>query len=167
VPDPLQDADRPLTFLEHGPRTVDPMRLRVLAVTLATTAVLATGCGASSTPSPAAPSASPAPSAPPSASGQAGRHGVRGTITAEDGSTWTVTTAANRRFTVTVNPQTAFGTRKAPATAQAFPVGAQVRVAGTVSGTAVTATRIVAADAAKPPTPAASAPPATPTAATI
>lgn len=138
------------------------MRLRVLAVTLATTAVLAVGCG-SPTPAPAAPSASPAPQA----SGHAEKHGVRGTITAEDGSTWTVTTAANRRFTVTVNPQTAFGTRKAPATAQAFPVGAQIRVAGTVSGTAVTATRIVAADAARSQAPATGAPTATPTAATI
>ena len=132
------------------------MRLRVLAGVLATTAVLATGCSAAPTPSPAAPSA--APSAPPPASGHAGRHGVRGTITAEDGATWTVTTAGNRTFTVTVNPQTAFGTRKAPATAQAFPVGTQVRVAGTVDGAAVTATRIFAADLggkqAPPPAPA-------------
>ena len=67
---------------------------------------------------------------------------------------------------MTVNPQTAFGTRKAPATAQEFPVGAQVRVAGTVNGSAVTATRVVAADAGGKQAPATSAPPATPAAVT-
>jgi Domain of unknown function (DUF5666) len=139
------------------------MRLRVLAGALATTAVLAAGCGAGTTPSPAAPSASPSPA--PQVSGHAERRGVRGTITAEDGSTWTVTNAANRQFIVTVNPQTAFGTRTAPASAQEFPVGTQVRVVGTISGSTVTATRIVAADAAKPQAPATTAP-ATPAAVT-
>jgi hypothetical protein len=98
---------------------------------------------------------------------EAHRSCIRGTITAEDGSTWTVTTGANRRFTVTVNPQTAFGTRKAPATAQEFPVGAQVRIAGTVSGSAVTATRVVAADVGGKQAPAPSAPRATPAAVTV
>jgi hypothetical protein len=141
------------------------MRIRVLAGALATTAVLAAGCGTGSSASSASPSAS-ATSAP-QASGHAARHGIRGTITAEDGSTWTVTNGANHRFTVTVNPQTAFGTRKAPATAQEFPVGAQVRVAGTVSGSVVTATRVMAADAGGKQTPATSAPPATPAAVTV
>jgi hypothetical protein len=165
VRDSLQDADRSLTFLEHGPGTVETMRLRVLAGTLAATAVLAAGCSAGTAPSPAVPSVSPAPSAPPPGSGHADRQGIRGTITAEDGSTWTVTTARNRRFTVTLTPATAFGTRKAPATAQAFPVGAHVRVAGTVNGSVVSATRVVPADAGGTQAPATDAP-ATPAAVT-
>jgi hypothetical protein len=127
------------------------MRTPILAGALVATALLAAGCGAGSTPSPTAPSVAPSP-AP---SGHQARHGIRGTVTAENGSTWTIVTAKNRSFTVTVDPQTAYGTKKAPATAQQFPVGTLVRVAGTVNGTAVTATRIAAAAApAAPATPA-------------
>ena len=132
------------------------MRTRILAGTLVATALLAAGCGAGSTPSPTAPSVAPRP-AP---SGHQARHGIRGTVTAENGSTWTVVTAKNRSFTVTVDPQTAYGTKNAPATAQQFPVGTQVRVVGTVSGTAVTATRIAAAAPPATPAPAPSTAPA-------
>lgn len=121
------------------------MRTRVLVSALVATGILAAGCGANSTSTPA-PSVAPAP---PSASahghGRGAGQGIRGTVTAEDGSTWTVTTDRRGPFTVTVTPQTAFGTKKEPAAATAFPVGTHVRVAGTISGTTITAVRIAEA----------------------
>ena len=114
------------------------MRSHVLAGWIVAIAVVAAGCGT------AAPSSSPAP--PPAA--KKGAHGVRGQVTAENGSTWTVTNAKGKAFTVNITPQTTFGTKKAPAAQAQFAVGSQVRVAGTASGTTITATRVAAA---KPP----------------
>ena len=135
----------------------------MLAGMLALTAAVAAGCGSAAAPTTPAPSA--APTAPPSAAAkhQGRQHGIRGTVTAEDGSTWTVTTAAQRAFTVTVTPQTAFGTRKAPGTAQQFPVGAPVRVVGAVNGAAITAERIITPRAAGQQTPATAVPSTAPT----
>jgi riboflavin synthase alpha subunit len=76
-------------------------------------------------------------------------HGVRGKVTAENGSSWTVTTAKGKAVTVAITPQTQFGTKKQPATAAQFPVGAEVRVVGDGAqkgkdGGSLTAARIVA-----------------------
>jgi Domain of unknown function (DUF5666) len=91
--------------------------------------------------------------APPSAgrSGRAGagqrRQGVRGAITAINGTTWTITSAAGVPVTVDVATTTAFGTKKVPLTASDFAVGDHIVVAGARTGTTVTATRITMAPA--------------------
>jgi Domain of unknown function (DUF5666) len=137
------------------------MRSRVLVSALVATGVLAAGCGANSTSSPA-PTTAPAPSAAPARHAGRNQNGIRGTVTAENGSTWTVTTDARGPFTVTVTPQTAFGTKRDPANAQAFPVGTRVRVAGTVNGTTMTAVRIAAATGGRAGTTASPTAPAAP-----
>ncbi len=130
------------------------MRSRVLVGVLAVVAAAAAGCSNQAVPPAPAPTA-----APPTSAHQAAAKGVRGQITAETGSTWTVTNAKGRAFTVTVNGQTAFGTAAAPGTAAQFPVGTTVRVIGSRTGKAVTATRIEQAKSpgATPPTSAAPA----------
>lgn len=139
------------------------MRSRVLVGVLAVVAAAAVGCSNQAAP----PAPAPTP-APPTTAHKAAK-GVRGQITAESGSTWTVTNAKGRSFTVTVNGQTAFGTTAAPGTAAQFPVGTTVRVIGSRTGKAVTATRIAPAKSpgAAPSAPAAptGAPGATPSAA--
>ena len=101
------------------------------------------GCSASpSTPPAASSSAPPPPAASSSAPARAAARGVRGTITAENGSTWTVAARNGKQYTVTLSPSTQYGTKAAPASAAQFPVGAQVSVTGTVSGTTVTADRV-------------------------
>ena len=97
-----------------------------------------------------APPAPPATSTPATSTPVAGtkaEQGVRGQITAITATTWTVTTAKGKAFTVTVSPQTVFGTKAAPATAAQFPVGTMVRVTGPRTGATVTATRIALAKA--------------------
>jgi hypothetical protein len=69
--------------------------------------------------------------------------GVRGQITAISGSTWTVESRAGISITVIITPTTKFGTRAAPSSQSSFVVGSEVSVAGTRSGTTVTATRVV------------------------
>jgi len=71
--------------------------------------------------------------------------GTRGTISAENASTWTIATAKGTEYTVAISPTTAFGTQKAPASAQSFPVGSRVVVIGERTGTTINATRIAAA----------------------
>ncbi|MGI8751107.1 MAG: DUF5666 domain-containing protein [Acidimicrobiales bacterium] len=98
--------------------------------------------------------ASPPPASAPASSGTHGskakaKHpGVRGTVTAVSGGAWTVKTAKGVSMTVTVTPQTTFGTKKAPSSATSFPVGSTVRVSGQQNGTSITATRITAPKAA-------------------
>jgi electron transfer flavoprotein alpha subunit len=123
------------------------MRVTLLVGALAVVGAAVAGCSSSAPP--------PAPPTPPTATSPAER-GVRGQITAETATTWTVTTAKGKAFTVTVGPQTVFGTKAAPATAAQFPVGTTVRVTGARTGATVTATRIALGKAK----PAASATPA-------
>lgn len=108
------------------------MRTCAVAAGLSVAAVLIGGCTAA------------APTTTPPAK-HAAAQGVRGQITAESGTTWTVTNARGRAFTVTLITQTGFGTAAAPAGEDRFPVGSQVRIVGAVTGTTVTATRIAAA----------------------
>ncbi|MBA3905319.1 MAG: hypothetical protein H0X35_01340 [Pseudonocardiales bacterium] len=136
------------------------MRTPLLVGVLAAAAVAVAGCSGQPT------TGAPAPTTAPSAAGHkpaAADKGVRGQITAETGSTWTVTNAKGKAFTVTVNPQTMFGTAAAPGAAAQFPVGTTVRVAGSRTGTTVTATRITPAKSAGATPSAAPTPQATPT----
>ncbi len=148
-----RDHDGVLIWPEQSTGMVVAMRSFALAGLLATVAVVAAGCGTT------AGTAAPAPSSstPPPAAAKKHPAGIRGQITAENGLTWTVTNPKGKAFTVTLTPQTAFGTKAAPGTQAQFPVGSQVRIAGTPSGSAITAVRIAA-----PATPARSATPAAP-----
>jgi hypothetical protein len=125
------------------------MKLRsiLLAVTSAGTMLALAACSHGSTAPAAAPSGTPAASATPQAGATHHPKGVVGQITGENGDSWTVTNARGKQFTVTVTPQTAFGTKAAPATAQQFTVGAHIRALGSVTGSTVTATRITMARA--------------------
>ncbi|MCP2162161.1 DUF5666 domain-containing protein [Williamsia serinedens] len=85
---------------------------------------------------------------PDSTHAQQGEHarksrGVAGTITAINGSTWTIQTTQGDPFTVTIGSDTKFGTAKAPAQASDFAVGDRIVATGTRSGTTVEATRVV------------------------
>ena len=116
---------------------------RVRAVAALTVAVLATGLVAACSPSgPSTPSAPPAPSA-----AKKPHQGTVGQVTAENGGTWTLTTAEGETLSVTLTPATKFGTSKAPATAQSFPVGTRIRVVGKRTDTTIAANRIVQAKA--------------------
>ena len=96
---------------------------------------VAVGTDDSGTPQ-AAPSSTTAGS--PAASGpqqngknKQGKHNVvRGTITAQSGSTWTVKTLQGKTVQVTIGADTKFGTPKAAAKKEAFTVGSRVVVAG-------------------------------------
>jgi Domain of unknown function (DUF5666) len=132
------------------------MRSPLLVGALAVAAVAVAGC--SGQPVSGAPVPTSAPSSAAHKPAAAGK-GVRGQITAETGSTWTVTNAKGRAFTVTVDPQTMFGTAAAPAAAAQFPVGTTVRVLGSRTGTAVTATRIALAKSTRGSTPSAASTP--------
>lgn len=88
-------------------------------------------------------------------SANAKAHGVRGVITAENGSTWTVRSAAGPTVTVTVTTKTKFGTKKAAAARSDFMVHSAVTVLGARTGDHVTARRLVMArtgQGAKAPT---------------
>ncbi|MGJ0120094.1 DUF5666 domain-containing protein [Williamsia sp. MIQD14] len=70
------------------------------------------------------------------------RGAVAGTITAINGSSWTVSGRGGRTLTVTVGQNTTFGTKKTPAQQSDFRVGDRVAVVGKdVSGT-IEATRV-------------------------
>ncbi|HEY4007604.1 MAG TPA: hypothetical protein VGM60_20815 [Pseudonocardia sp.] len=131
---------------------------RVRAVTALAVAVLATGLVAACSPStPARPAA---PAAPPAA--KKPHQATVGQVTGENGGTWTMTTAKGETLSVTLTPATKFGTPKAPATAQSFPVGTRVRVVGKRTDTTITANRIAQAkakNATSPPSTPPSAPP--------
>lgn len=118
-----------------------------------------TACGGTAGAASAVSSSMPAPS---SGAPAKDRHdGVAGKITAENGSSWIVTTKAGKQMTVDITSDTKFGTTDHPATEQQFTVGATVRVTGPVTGTTVSASRIAVPQAR--PNPSASATP-TPTA---
>ncbi len=67
------------------------------------------------------------------------RRGVRGTITAIDGDTWTVQTAAGRSVTVTINSSTKYGPQVTPGS---LVVGSKVVVIGPRVGTTITAVHV-------------------------
>ena len=121
------------------PRTIALAGLTIAGALLATSAC----SGSSSTPA-GTPTGTPAGTGM-HHHGKGGRKGIVGKITAENGSTWTVVNAKGKQFTVTITPQTAFGTKNAAATQQQFTVGENIRAMGQVANGAVTATRIAQA----------------------
>ncbi len=115
-----------------------------------------TPMGASSPMAMSSATAAPATGAPQK------REGVRGTITAIAGSSWTIATKAGPTVTITVNSSTLYGTKAAPAAASDFAVGDSVAVIGTRTGDTGVATRVVkttkgagAGDTGADPTPSA------------
>jgi hypothetical protein len=89
-------------------------------------------------------SAAPSTPAAPATHSAIGRRATRATIESESGSTWTVQTATGQMVTVTITPQTQFGTAKTPATESDFPVGSNVVITGTVDSGVATANRVAA-----------------------
>ncbi|MHB1987139.1 MAG: hypothetical protein ACYCSF_04015 [Acidimicrobiales bacterium] len=71
-------------------------------------------------------------------------HAIAGTISAINGSTWTIQTKKGAVLQVKLATTTAFGSAKSPSTEAQFTVGTTLRVIGTRSGNTVTARRIVA-----------------------
>ena len=67
---------------------------------------------------------------------------MRGTVTAEDGDTWTVKTEKGDTLTVTISGDTKFGTAKEPADKAKFTVNSKVIVTGKNSDGKVEARRI-------------------------
>ncbi len=122
-------------------------RRRTITLTIGATglavAVVAgvSACGSSTTSSAPASSTSAAASsstAKPHHRGDA----VFGKIATETANSWTLTKKDGSTVTVTITPQTVFGSKKNPEQASAFTVGEMVAVRGQVSGTTVTATDI-------------------------
>lgn len=70
--------------------------------------------------------------------------GIIGQISAENGSSWTVTAQDGTRYSVIITPETDFGSPQAPASVQQFPVGSAVRVTGTITDHTITALLISA-----------------------
>ncbi|MDQ1393572.1 MAG: hypothetical protein QOF30_2549 [Acidimicrobiaceae bacterium] len=104
-----------------------------------------TGADGTSHAAPVSPSPTTLPGASgagASASGAKGKHpAVRGAVTAISGETWSVT-VKGVAITVTVTPETRYGTKAAPLAATDFAVGNEVTVVGSRTGTTVSATRI-------------------------
>ncbi|HEX4252667.1 MAG TPA: DUF5666 domain-containing protein [Pseudonocardia sp.] len=137
----------------NQPRTSGRIRATIAASVIAAAGLLSAACSANTTAPPS--TGAPAPSA------GANHHdrALRGTISAENADTWTVTNAKGAAYTVDITPTTAFGTKKAPATQQSFQVGNHVVVVGTRSGTTIQATRVATPAG---PTPAGPGPSPTP-----
>lgn len=132
-----------LTAIPYGVPKAAQRRRTTAGPALVLTTMLAgvTGCSftTGSTPPAASPQSPTAPHTP--------RHDRRitGQVTAENGPTWTVVNREGRQFTVQITNQTRFGSKQKPATVQQFPVGSEVRVAGALNGTTVTASRVATA----------------------
>jgi hypothetical protein len=129
------------------------LSIGLAGLTAAGALFLTSACSSNSTPAAAPAPDATAPAAPapdasaPVAAAPGGHHrkGIAGKITAEDGNSWTVVNAKGKQFTVTITAQTAFGTKKQPATQQEFVVGSSIRAMGQVQKGTVTAARITAA----------------------
>jgi hypothetical protein len=136
--------------------------IRLCSITLTVVALISGIAGCSGADSN---STSPPATTPPSAAHQAGHGGMTGQISGINGTTWTVRSARGKDVTVTITPQTQFGTKKAPATVDKFTVGQTVRVAGQRNNDTITAVRITEAKArpaasTSPPPPASTSTPA-------
>ena len=109
-----------------------------------TLAVSVTGCSASSTaPTPEASVAVATPSASsPGTAPTPARRYIFGQITAQDDPTWGVKGIRGTIYTVRVTDLTLFGTMFYPITRDQFKVADNVRIAGDISGTAITATAV-------------------------
>jgi hypothetical protein len=145
------------SFLARNSIALVACALSVIAIAFGI-AVLATRSSGSAqasvdTPAAAAPSSATGKSVKAvgaKGAGAAAGKATRATIVTESGSTWTVQTAKGATVTVTITPQTAFGTPKAPVPESQFVVGAPVIITGTVDNGAATAVRVIAAKASAP-----------------
>lgn len=123
-----------------APQPTRPRRPIFITAALAAIAAL----GVSSCSAHMLHSASPASSAPAAPANARRAEMTRGTVSAENASTWTVTSAKGVAYTIDITPTTKFGTKQAPASAQSFPVGSPVVVTGQPNGTTIDAARIAA-----------------------
>jgi hypothetical protein len=137
IPDPPQ---RPPGFLRRNWVSVIACAVAVVSLAVAIAALADSG---GSTQAAGAATSNPTSAAPATRSA-IGRRATRATIESESGSTWTVQTATGQMVTVTITPQTQFGTAKAPATESDFPVGSNVVITGTVDSGVGTANRVAA-----------------------
>ncbi|HEX3785506.1 MAG TPA: hypothetical protein VHX38_38130 [Pseudonocardiaceae bacterium] len=126
------------------------MRASGLMVGLAGVGVVLVGCGGSSQGT-AVPATSTAPVTSAPSTTRHGPRAVSGEISAENGSVWMVTNKSGKQYTVNITSKTRFGSKDQPETAAQFPVGSPARVAGSINGTTVTATRITGPTQATPP----------------
>lgn len=107
--------------------------------------LLVSGCSSSETPSgQAAPPADSRSDSADSAASPTDAGHVDGTITAQNGATWILTTDNNKTYTVTVTDATKFGDSDSPQTKDQIKVGTKVDVTGEEKGTSITATSIEA-----------------------
>ncbi len=106
---------------------------------------------ADSTPTTPTVTSTTTPTTPPGSPSQPKVQGVRGQITAENGSTWTVMSRAGISVTVVISATTQFGTKAQPESASQFVPGSQIAATGTRSGSTVTATRVFVPVAATTP----------------
>ena len=105
----------------------------------------ASACGSSNTSSAPASSTSAAASSTAKPGAHRGGKAVVGTIASENANTWTLTKKDGTTETVTITPQTKFGSKKNPAQQSQFTLGEMVAVRGQQSGTTITATDITEA----------------------
>jgi len=126
-----------------------PSRRRTITLVTGTTGVaLAIVVGVSACGSSGSSSSTPASSTSAAASSSAkpgmhhGGKAVFGTIASENAGTWTLTEKDGTTETVTITPQTVFGTKKTPAQQSQFALGEMVAVRGQQSGTTITAKEI-------------------------
>ena len=167
-PAPVQDPES-FPPAPDGPNPPPPATRRVWLLPAATGvaglaigALIASAIVSSNSSSPASASVadagtSAAPSAPATAASGTGANGtgkksaqargVRGVITAESGSTWTVRSQAGPLVTVTISTTTKFGTKKLAATRSQFVTDSPVLVVGPRAGDTVTARRVILAKA--------------------
>ncbi|WP_429421206.1 DUF5666 domain-containing protein [Nocardia sp. GAS34] len=152
-----------------GSPSTSSRRRRIALVTGATGAAVAIVVGVSACGSSGNTSSAPASSTSASASSTAkpGKHrgnAIFGTIASQNADTWTLTKKDGTTETVTITPQTKFGSKKNPAQQSQFTLGEMVAVRGKESGTTITATDITQAKQhSASATPSASAAPAAPT----
>lgn len=120
----------------------------IVATVVVASLVIGGGIGAGdaladrSSSAPAGATSSPTPAATPSGQANKGIHGKIVTATADK---LTLREGDGTVLTVLITPKTKFGSKKRPATAADLVPGSRVTVIGPLSGTTVTARRIVAA----------------------
>jgi len=71
------------------------------------------------------------------------RHAILGELTDMSGEQWTVKTLQRGTFTVAINDDTEFGTKRREATRDDFTVGSKVGVVGEIQDQTITARRII------------------------
>ena len=153
-PSELTPEQPPERLPDHRRRWLVPVAAGAAGVAVGALVTAGIMSGGGSGPAAAAiASSTNTPGASPSAAAATGgakggkARGVRGVITAENGSTWTVRSQAGPTLTVTISTTTTFGTKKAPASKSQFVADSSVVVIGQRSGETVAARRVIMAGA--------------------